>query len=72
VKKVIESQPWKDKFFPAVGYCNKIFKNHYRDFILMANLLLENDEDNRIKDLRDIPFIKESEKPYEFLLAIIL
>ena len=53
-------------------HCNKVFKTHYKDFMLVANLMLENDDENRIKDLRDIPYIKESKNPYEFLLAIIL
>ena len=40
--------------------------------MLIANALLERGDDEQIKDLTGIPFVKDAAKPGEYLLAMIL
>lgn len=72
VAAAIAKKPWAELDHAAVKYCDDLFKKHYRDFMLVANALLERSDDEKIVDLAGIPFAKDAANPKEYLLAIIL
>jgi hypothetical protein len=72
VKKVVAAKPWEALDHAAVEHCNKIFQKHNKDFMLLANLILEKGDGEKITDLSGIPYISEAENPKHVLQAIIL
>lgn len=72
VKKLVAAKPWEALDHAAVEHCNKIFKKHNKDFMLLANLILEKGDGEKITDLSGIPYVSEAEDPKHVLQAIIL
>ena len=73
VKKVVATKPWEGLDHAAVKHCDDIFKKHYKEFMLLANLILEQSDDAEITDLSGIPYVSDSKDDKQHvLLAIIL
>ena len=72
VKKVVAAKPWEALDHAAVEHCNKIFKKHNKDFMLLANLILEKGDGEKITDLSGIPYVSDAADPKHVLQAIIL
>lgn len=72
VKKLVAAKPWEALDHAAVEHCNKIFKKHNKDFMLLANLILEKGDGEKITDLSGIPYVSEATDPKHVLQAIIL
>lgn len=72
VKKVVAAKPWEALDHAAVEHCNKIFKKHNKDFMLLANLILEKGDGEKITDLSGIPYVSDATDPKHVLQAIIL
>ena len=69
---VASKMPWKNAKKDCIKETNKKFAKYNKNYLMLANLILGNEGNDEIKDLYDIPYVKESKNKDDFILAILL